>query len=71
MVMEKRLRYRLWYKKTLKKTGKPLMVQDLLHGITYSTDKFEFVDCDIKMSFNNSVGESKACGATTVLEVYI
>jgi len=68
--MTKRLLYRIWYKKTLKRTGKPLMVQDVLTGNIVNVEKFDMVNCDISISFNNSIGEAKACGATTILEVY-
>lgn len=67
----KQLRYRIWYKKTLKKTGNPLMVQDVLTGKTINTDSFNMENCEIRIAFNNSVGEAKACGATTILEVYL
>ena len=65
------LKYLVWYKKTLKHTGKPIMVKNVLTGELYSTDKFNMNNCEIRMSFNNSIGESKACGATTVLEVWV
>jgi len=62
--------YRIWYKKSRKKTGTPLCVWNVINNeITY-TDKFEMVDCEIKIAFNNSVGPAKSCGATTILEVY-
>lgn len=64
------MRYRIWYKKTLKQTGEPLMVQDLWTGTTINTSQFVMKGCDISISFNNAVGESKACGATTILEVF-
>ena len=65
------LKYLVWYKKTLKHTGKPIMVKNVLTGELYSTDKFNMNNCEIRMSFNNSIGESKSCGATTVLEVWV
>lgn len=67
----KQLIYRVWYKKTLKHTGKPLMVQNVLTGKLINTNHFNMNSCEIRMSFNNSIGESKSCGATTVLEVWV
>ena len=62
----------LWYKKTLKKTGKPIIVQQGTgkNLIEYKTDKINVENCRIEMSFNNSHGNPKNCGATTVLYVY-
>ena len=61
---------RLWYCKADKKTGKPIIVQDLEKGITYNTDKIDMKNVNIRMSFNNAVSKAKASGATTILEVY-
>jgi len=61
---------RLWYCKADKKTGKPIIVQDLEKGITYNTDKIDMQNVNIRMSFNNAVSKAKASGATTILEVY-
>ena len=36
----------------------------------YKVDSFSLENCRIEMSFNNSVGNPKYCGATTVLYVY-
>jgi len=62
----------LWYKKTLKKTGKPIIVQQGRgkNLKEFQVDSFRLDKCRIEMSFNNSVGNPKACGATTVLYVY-
>lgn len=62
----------LWYKKTLKKTGKPIMVQQGRgkNMKEYIVDSFSLDKCRIEMSFNNSTGNPKYCGATTVLHVY-
>ena len=63
-------KYRLWYCKAYKKTGKPIIVQDLIKNKTYNTNKVNFKNVNIRMSFNNSVGKAKASGATTILEIY-
>jgi hypothetical protein len=68
---QKILRYKIWYNKNKKSTGKPLMVLDMLTGKITTTDKFEMKDCEIRIAFNNSDGPAKRCGATTILEVYI
>ena len=36
----------------------------------YIVDSFKLDNCRIEMSFNNSTGNPKYCGATTVLHVY-
>lgn len=61
---------RLWYCKADKKTGKPIIIQDLEKGITYNTDKINMKNVNIRMSFNNAMGKAKSSGATTILEVY-
>lgn len=61
---------RLWYCKADKKTGKPIIVQDLEKGVTYNTNKIDLKNVNIRMAFNNSVGKAKSSGATTILEVY-
>jgi len=61
---------RLWYCKADKKTGKPIIVQDLEKEITYNTDNIDLKNVNIRMSFNNAVSKAKASGATTILEVY-
>jgi hypothetical protein len=60
----------IWYKKTLKHTGKPIVLKNMLTGKITTTDKIEFTGCDIRMKFNNTIDEAKVCGATTVLEVW-
>jgi hypothetical protein len=56
----------------LKQTGKPIIVQQGTgkNLIEYQTDKISLDNCRIEMSFNNSHGNPKKCGATTVLMVY-
>ncbi len=61
---------RLWYCKALKKTGKPIIVQDLENKTSYTTDKIEMDNVNIRMEFNNAVGPAKASGATTMLEIW-
>ena len=63
-------RIRLWYCKADKKTGKPIIVQDLEKGTTYNTDHIELKNVNIRMRFNNATGKAKGSGATTILEVY-
>lgn len=61
---------RLWYCKTDKHTGKPIIVKDLEKGITYNTDHIELNNVNIRMSFNNATSSAKQSGSTTLLEVY-
>jgi NAD(P)H-nitrite reductase large subunit len=67
----KTLKYRIWYKKTLKQTGMPICVQDVATGLITFTNEFKLEGCEIRIAFENSHGASKACGATTILEVYV
>ncbi len=62
----------LWYKKTLKKTGKPIVVQQGKgkNLKEFQVDSFKLDNCRIEMSFCNSVGNPKSAGASTVLYVY-
>jgi len=62
----------LWYKKTLKKTGFPIIVQQGKgkNLIEYQVNSFNLDNCRIEMSFCNSVGNPKNAGASTVLYVY-
>ncbi len=62
--------HRLWYCKADKASGKPIIIQDLIKGTTKNTNKIDMKNVNIRMSFNNSQGKSKASGATTILEVY-
>jgi hypothetical protein len=66
----KRLTHIIWYKKTLKKTGKPIVVKNMITGKIRTTRKIDFKGCDVRMAFNNTIEEAKKCRATTVLEVY-
>ena len=60
---------RLWYCKADKKTGKPIMVQNLNDNTITKTNKIEYKNVNIKMAFNNAVGKAKGSGATTIMEV--
>lgn len=64
----------LWYKKTLKKTGKPIIVQQGKgkNLKEYQVSKFNLDNCRIEMEFNHTLtpANPKSCGATTVLFVY-
>ena len=62
--------HRLWYCKADKKTGKPIIIQDLAKGTSTNTDCINMKNVNIRMSFNNSQGKAKSSGATTILEVY-
>lgn len=59
----------IYYCKSLKKTGKPIIVKDLESGIEITTDEVEMKNVNIKIKYNNSTGKAKASGATTILEV--
>ena len=68
---EKRLMFIVWYKKTLKKTGRPIVLKNMVTGeITYH-EELNFEGCDARMKFNNTIDEAKVCGATTVLEIWM
>lgn len=58
----------IYYCKSLKKTGKPIVVK--FDTMEYNVKQIRFNDVDIKMKFNNARGKAKRSGATTVLEVY-
>ncbi len=59
----------IYYCKTFKHTGKPIVVYDCDTKKTYTTDRFNLTNCTVSMRFNNSKGLAKRRGATTVLEV--
>ncbi len=65
----------IWYKRTLKKTGRPIMVTEVVNKKTikeYQVDEVNIKNCDIEMKFNNpnTPRDPIYCGATTVLLVY-
>lgn len=62
--------HRLWYCKADKKTGKPIIIQDLEKGTIKNTDHIDMKNVNIRMAFNNSQGKAKSSGATTILEIY-
>ena len=59
----------LYYCKSLKSSGKPIVVRDMETKEEYTTDLVEYKNVNIRMKFNNSTGKAKASGATTVLEI--
>jgi len=63
-------KFRLWYCKADKKSGKPIIIQDLEKGTTKNVSKIDFKNVNVRMQFNNSVGKAKQSGATTILEIY-
>lgn len=67
---EQPAKYKLYYCKADKKTGKPIVVVDLENKKTYKTDNIEFKNVNIRMRFNNATGAAKASGATTILEIF-
>lgn len=60
---------KLWYCKADKKTGRPILVQDLDTGKISKTDEIVYNNVNIRMKFNNSTGKAKSSGATTILEI--
>ncbi len=66
----KRVKFRLWYCKADKASGKPIIIQDVEAGTTMNTNKVDLKNVNIRMEFKNSIGKAKASGATTILEVY-
>lgn len=64
-------RYRLRYKKTLKKTGNPIVVWDMLTNEETTTNKFNLDECKIEMKYGNAIGVENLCGATTILTVFV
>ncbi len=65
-----KIKYRLWYCKADKASGKPIIIQDVEAGTTRKTNKIDLKNVNIRMQFNNSIGKAKSSGATTILEVY-
>jgi len=61
---------KIYYCKSLKHTGKPIVVYDCVTGKSRNTNKIDIVNCHVKMSYNNSTGSIKRSGATTILEVW-
>ena len=61
---------RLWYCKADKKSGKPIIVQDVEKGTIKNTNKIVYKNVTVRMVFNNSTGKAKASGATTILEIW-
>lgn len=61
---------RIHYCKSLKKTGKPIIVLDTDTNKEYNTDLIEMRNVNIRVAFNNSKGKESRRGATTILEVF-
>jgi len=61
---------RIWYCKADKKSGKPIIVQDLEKDITYNTNEIKLDNVNIRIKFNNAISKAKQSGATTVLEIF-
>ena len=68
----------LWYCKSLKHTGKPIMVREIKNGKakTTNTNKWsmKLFDKDgkkvlLRIHFHNTTGKPKAQGATSMLEI--
>lgn len=64
------MKRQIYYCKSLKKTGKPIIVKDMETGFEETTDNIEIRNVNIIMSFKNATGKAKSRGATTVLEVW-
>lgn len=65
----------IWYKKTLKSTGFPIMAQEIVNKKTvkeYQVNQVNLDNCRIEMKFENinTPRDPKASGANTVLLVY-
>lgn len=69
--ISKKPAFKVYYCKSLKSTGQPIVVQDMEKNSEYSTDKIEFKNVNVKMTFNNADGKAKNRGATTILEIYL
>lgn len=69
------LTFCIWYKKTLKSSGFPIMAQEVQGRKTVKTlqvDRVNLDNCRIEMKFQNpnTPRDPKASGANTVLLVY-
>jgi len=60
----------VYYCRSLKHTGKPIMVLNVNSKKLRSTNRVTFNNVDIRMVFNNSTGKAKRSGATTVLQIF-
>lgn len=67
----------LHYCKADKKTGKPLVITDMVNGTRKNTAHWKMIVLDpktfevivLKCDFKNSTGKAKASGATSVLQI--
>lgn len=60
---------RIYYCKSLKPTGKPIIVKDLENGKTTNVVKIKGHG-DWEVEFNNANPSEKRSGATTILKVW-
>ena len=63
------MKIQAYYCKSLKKTGKPIVIRDLEKGTETTTDNLVLENVDISMIFQNATGKAKQSGATTILEI--
>lgn len=60
----------LYYCKSLKNEGKPIIVKNLDTNSDYATDEVYLENVNIRMKFQNVPKDDKERGVTTVLEVF-
>jgi hypothetical protein len=60
----------LYYCKSLKSEGKPIIVKNMETNTDYATDEVYLENVNIRMKFQNVSADDKDRGVTTVLEVY-
>ena len=60
----------LYYCKSLKNEGKPIIVKNLDTNSDYATDEVYLENVDIRMKYNNVPKDDKDRGVTTVLEIF-
>ena len=61
--------YRIRYNRNLKEPNK-LIVWDFKNNEEYNTDHFDMTDCTIRMQYENSIKQEKACGSKVILLVW-
>lgn len=62
--------FRVRYNRNRKKDGNPITVWDMKNGTEWFTDYFHQSDCDVVVKFGNAIAQEKACGATSIMEVF-
>lgn len=65
-----KLKTKLYYCKSLKSSGKSIVVVDVGSGKTWNTDHIQMDNVSIRMSFNNADWQAKRSGVTTILEIW-